>query len=156
MHCSTAYHDQINVLAVFRAATANCKPFVCQWAKLDKAKVSGHGSDSKWISLGLLWGLFLSLSLSSKHFVRHAGRATRYAKAKSLLVIHSLRTNLRRCGLKPNMSPLLITKFICLIMYFNMWDGRSHIRRSWKQYECQSFHTVASGIPTEKLRLGCL
>lgn len=64
--------------------------------------------------------LSLSLSLSSKHFVGHAGRATRYAKAKSLLVIHSLRTNLRRCGLKPNMSPLLITKFICLIMYFSM------------------------------------
>lgn len=75
MHCSTAYHDPITVLDVFRAATANCKPFVCPWAKLDKAKVSGHGRSQQQINfVRCVRIIYLSFSLSSNVAFREAGR----------------------------------------------------------------------------------
>lgn len=98
MHCNAAYHDQITVLDIFRAASANCKPFFCLWAKLDKAKVSSLGRSQQQINFVRfpVRVTYLSLSLSP---------STRYAQAKSLPVVHSLRTSQRRCGLRPNMFP---------------------------------------------------
>ena len=90
MHCNAVYHDQITVLDIFRAASAKCKPFFCLWAKLDRSQ-----QQINFVRFPVRV-TYLSVSLSP---------STRYAQAKSLPVVHSLRTSQRRCGLRPNMFP---------------------------------------------------